>query len=747
MDNANSILVSAAARHLFANRPEHADRVTGHAFPTQAAALRILQLLPDLNPQQLVMHVGAGSGYFSAILAKLAARVFAVERHALLVRSATEHFAELNISNVEVIQVDVSLQTPACPECDMVVVTCILQSFEQLMPVLADNGVLVALEDDKDHVSNLVMYQKLHGNLQRISSLGWVDFSRRLADMVIDLGYVDEPTLRAAKKDAQKNAEPLITAINRKKQLKNLTLFEAIAKERQLPLLDYDNLIQQVDFSLFRQFSRVFLDCSHALPIQLSDKELLVVTDNPDADIAELAVMNSNGDIRLALLTPEDFNRLWTQLDVSTKAQLRAESEQVKLTDDANSDNKPNPVNPYLVSLYDALLMEAISEHASDIHIECYQQRTRIRLRIDGDLQDMTHLQVSMVDLAGLINVIKIRAELNISERRLPQGGRSQVRHGQNQYDLRIQTQPSLHAEHIVIRLLKQTGRALSMADLGMTTRITALYQRLLNNPAGLVLVVGPTGSGKSTTLYAGLQQLAEDGKRKVITAEDPIEYSIDNIQQTRVRPDIGFDFPDALRAFVRQDPDVILVGEIRDHPTALEAARASQTGHLVLSTLHCNDAVDAIQRLRDLMIHPNSIASELLAVLAQRLAKRICPDCKVPAEPDATIIAELFPDEVPANFRCFAGKGCPRCNGRGTFGQIAVFELLLMNTGIRTAIAQQKTAAELRWQALDGGMITMRDSALSLVVEGIIPITELPKVLLQERMAPEQRGGVRQFE
>ena len=745
MDNAASLIASAAARHLFVSNPEHADRVTGHAFPTQAAAQRILQLLPDIGPQQLVMHIGAGSGYLSAILAKVAARVFAIERNDLLARTASAHFSQLNISNIEVITTDTNLATPSCAQCPLILATCILTSLEHILPVLSEDGFLATLEDDKDHVSNLVLYQKQQGQLQRVNNLGWVDFSRRLADMVIDLGYVDDITLQAAKREALQNAEPLIHAINRKKQLKNRTLFEAVAKERQLPLLDYEGLIQQVDAELFRQFSRTFLDRSHALPVNIADNKLLVVTDNPDADLAELAVMNGNGEIRLALLTPEDFNRLWTQLDVSTKAQVRAQSEQTKASETADTDNKSSAVNPYLVSLYDALLMEAISEHASDIHLECYQRHTRIRLRIDGDLQDMTHFQVSMADLAGLINVIKIRAELDIGERRLPQGGRSQVKHNLHQYDLRIQTQPSLHAEHIVIRLLKQTGRALTMADLGMTVRITSMYQRLLNNPAGLVLVVGPTGSGKSTTLYAGLQQLADDGKRKAITVEDPIEYSIDNIQQTRVRADIGFDFPDALRAFVRQDPDVILVGEIRDHPTALEAARASQTGHLVLSTLHCNDAVDAIQRLRDLDIHPNSIASELLAVMAQRLAKRICPDCKQPAEPDAAIVAELFPEEVPANFRCFAGKGCNRCNGRGTLGQIAVFEFMLVNTDIRNAISQQKTATELRWQALDGGMITMRDSALNLVVEGIIPLSELPKVLLQERMAPEQRGGTRQ--
>jgi type IV pilus assembly protein PilB len=318
------------------------------------------------------------------------------------------------------------------------------------------------------------------------------------------------------------------------------------------------------------------------------------------------------------------------------------------------------------------------------------------------------------------------------------------VKQGKHLYDLRVQTQPSLHAEHVVIRLLKHTGRAMTMQELGMSARAATMYQRLLNNPAGLVLVVGPTGSGKSTTLYAGLQQLADDGKRKVITVEDPIEYSIDKVQQTRARADIGFDFPDAVRAFVRQDPDVILVGEIRDHPTALEAARASQTGHLVLSTLHCNDAVDAIQRLKDLDIHPNSIASELLAVIAQRLAKRICPDCKTVAEPEPEILAELFPAGAPANFRCFAGKGCSRCHGRGTLGRIAVVEFLLMNTDIRNAISRENTAIELRWQALDGGMITMRDSALNLVVDGVIPLSELPKVLLQERMAPETRGGQR---
>jgi type IV pilus assembly protein PilB len=277
-----------------------------------------------------------------------------------------------------------------------------------------------------------------------------------------------------------------------------------------------------------------------------------------------------------------------------------------------------------------------------------------------------------------------------------------------------------------------------------MSARVSSAYRRLLDNPSGLVLVVGPTGSGKSTTLYAGLQLLADDGRRKVITVEDPIEYSIDNIQQTRVRTEIGFGFADAMRSFVRQDPDVILVGEIRDHETALEAMRASQTGHVVLSTLHCNDSVDALQRLYDLGIHPNSIAGELLAVIAQRLAKRICTACREEVEPDPAIVAELFPDDVPAGFRCFEGSGCSECRGRGTRGRIAIVEYLHVTDAIRRFISTQPSVSELRWQALDSGLITMRDSALDHVIEGIIPLTELPRLLPQERMAPEQRGGLR---
>ncbi len=277
-----------------------------------------------------------------------------------------------------------------------------------------------------------------------------------------------------------------------------------------------------------------------------------------------------------------------------------------------------------------------------------------------------------------------------------------------------------------------------------MAPKVMRHYRRLLDNPSGLVLVVGPTGSGKSTTLYAGLSELAKDGRRKVLTIEDPIEYSIEGIQQTWTRPDIGFNFADGMRSFVRLDPDVILVGEIRDQETALEAIRASQTGHVVLSTLHSNDAVDALQRIYDLQVHANSIASELMAVIAQKLAKRICPECRQEAEPrPRRYWRSCFPKARPRQFPLLStASGCEACNGRGTQGRVAVVEYMQVNSEIRTAISLQYPVARLRAIALDSGLTTMRDSALDSRYGGGHSLIELPRILPSDRMAPEKRGA-----
>ena len=744
--------LQAVSRDEFIASHDLAGKLSGHSIPTRATALRILQMLPSLTPEDRILYVGGGSGYMAAVLAQLAGRVCLVEKEPPVADIAATNLARLGVDNTELVIGDAETDLGLTDAFDLVLSGTFIDDTSALAGVLKDGGVLINLERGKGRLPALVRYQKTPDGLGPPRTLGSVDYRRNTDDILIDLGVADEDTIRRARAEASSSKQPLLSVLHRKVNYGDSDLYRRLAdQKRGVEFIELNELLPKLDATLFPRFSRTFLDRHRLIPVFMEDNQLVVVSDDPDARMDAIERLTTADSIRLLLVIPADFQRLWSHLNITQRSSGTARAQFATLeepeSDEALMSGSDTSVSPYLVSVYEGILLEGVTSGASDIHIERYDQRVRIRLRIDGELQELRHYRLTPRELLGIVNVIKLRADLNIAERRLPQGGRSKLRFGDSAYDLRVQTQPSLHGEHVIIRLLRQTGRAMTMQELGMSRRIAGNYQRLLNNPSGLVLVVGPTGSGKSTTLYAGLQELADDGRRKVITVEDPIEYSIDNVQQTRVRPDIGFSFADAMRAFVRQDPDVILVGEIRDRETALEAIRASQTGHVVLSTLHSNDTVDSLQRLYDLGIHPNSIASELLAVIAQRLARRICTECRTEVEPDPAIMAELFPDGSPSGFRCFAGKGCTACNGKGTRGRVAVVEYLHVDPEVRNAISRQPPIGEMRWLALDSGLNTMRDSALDHVIAGTIPMSELPKILPEERMAPEVRGGVRKAE
>lgn len=513
-----------------------------------------------------------------------------------------------------------------------------------------------------------------------------------------------------------------------------------LALQRGLSISTVDNLLTRADFDTVSFLPRSYVEAQQIVPLALRDGVLLAATADPSADAGELRRALRANRVDLTLVSRTDFQRILAAIDLGGVGATGVERERDARSEDAATlEVSEASEEPRLLQILETLLLAAIGERASDIHLERYNDRVRVRIRVDGDLIDLTHVRLSPVDLVGVINVIKINSGLDISERRRPQGGRMRRRHGDRLFDMRVQTQPSLHGEHIVIRLLANTVGQIPVESLGFSATVATAYRRLLDVPAGLVLVVGPTGSGKSTTLYSGLQILADDQTRKVITIEDPIEYSITGVQQTQVHPEVGFNFADGMRSFVRQDPDVIFVGEIRDAETGLEALRASQTGHLVLSTLHCNDAVDSVQRLRDLGLNSNSISAELLAVIAQRLARRICAGCIEEAVPDPALLAEVFPAGAPDGFRCYAGRGCVRCSGRGTRGRVAVAEFLRTGHAFRRAVAREVSLDELREVALQGGLVTMRDSALELVRDGQIAFGELRGLLLPERLAPER--------
>lgn len=559
----------------------------------------------------------------------------------------------------------------------------------------------------------------------------------RLGDLLVESGAATREQVERVAREASSARRRLGEMLVEQHATDELPVYRALAAQRGLRCLELVQLVRMLDGSVIDAIPRAFLERHGVLPVARVGLDLLVATSNPDAEADDVAKALRARNALVTLVTPTDYRRLWMLADVrrghaAQGTQARGGEAKDLLVGEAHDEDAR------FIALFEALLLEAIAERASDLHVERYVDEVRVRLRVDGDLRDLTHVQLSPTDMLGLVNVVKIAADLDIAERRLPQGGRVRRRAGGQVFDLRVQTQPALYGEHLVIRLLPQTTQVLTIEDLGFPTVLANDYRRLLDSPGGLLLVVGPTGSGKSTTLYAGLSHIARDATRKVITVEDPIEYAIYGVQQTPARAEIGFGFASAMRAFVREDPDVILVGEVRDAETALEAIRASQTGHLVLSTLHCNDAVDAVQRLLDLGMHANSIASELLAVVAQRLAKRVCPSCRAPAEPEPEIAAELFPAGPPPGFLCFRGKGCDACGGHGTKGRVAVTEYMRSSVAVRSAIAHGATVDELRQVALGSGLHTMRKTALMLVHEGIIPLSELPWVLPAERMAPE---------
>ncbi|NNL84662.1 MAG: type II/IV secretion system protein, partial [Myxococcales bacterium] len=504
-------------------------------------------------------------------------------------------------------------------------------------------------------------------------------------------------------------------------------LYLLLAAHHGLSLADPQTVLGALDPLVMRSVPEAYQERKRLLPVARRNGTLLVASPDPNPRTLDLADALDARRVKLLLVTPTDFRRLrWAAVLEQIGGKIDGTGMR-PVEDLLEHDIKLESRHAGLV---DALLADAVGERASDIHIERYSDNVRVRMRIDGELHDIDRYHLSAADAAAMISVVKVRADLDIAERRRPQGGRFSEKIGGLHFDLRVQTLPSPHGECLAVRLLPQERELFTLESLGLSKTLRRLYRRVLAAPSGLVLVAGPTGCGKSTTLYAGLQLLARDRTRKVITVEDPIEYSIEGIHQTQVRNSIGYSFASSVRSFVRHDPDVIFVGEIRDYESAQEALRASQTGHLVLSTIHANDSVDAIQRLHDLGVHPNSIAAELRAVLSQRLAKRVCPNCAEVEPLSQALEAELFPKGVPDDFRSLRGAGCNRCRGRGYYGRIAVTEFLNSTRDLRVAIAHTRPLDELREVAALAGHIPLRDHALELIRDGIVAASSLPRVV-----------------
>lgn len=381
-----------------------------------------------------------------------------------------------------------------------------------------------------------------------------------------------------------------------------------------------------------------------------------------------------------------------------------------------------------VIRLVNAIIGKAAEARASDIHIEPFERHLRVRYRIDGVLQEMEAPPNRL--RAAIVSRIKIMAHLDIAETRLPQDGRIKLAIRGKEIDMRVATVPGMHGESAVLRILDQSAVALDFAALGMASDFRRDFLKTLDQPHGILLVTGPTGSGKSTTLYTSLQHL-NSGQNKIVTAEDPVEYQLDGVNQVQVRNQIGLSFAKLLRSFLRQDPDVIMIGEIRDLETAQIAAQAALTGHLVLSTLHTNDAASTIARLLDMGIQEYLIASTLNGVLAQRLVRCLCPHCREATAPGAGILERFGGQGLDLEMpdRIFRPRGCEICRGSGYLGRTSIHELLVMSDELRSLVLKRAEAQEIRRAAQAEGMRSLAQDGLSKLYAGTTSVAELARV------------------
>ncbi len=373
------------------------------------------------------------------------------------------------------------------------------------------------------------------------------------------------------------------------------------------------------------------------------------------------------------------------------------------------------------------ILSNAIQERASDVHVEPGEKELRIRFRIDGALRDVASVPKKMQ--SGIISRIKILSSLDISERRLPQDGRSKLKIFGRNIDIRVSTLPTVFGEKIVLRILDKERHSLNIADMGLEEDLQKQFQNILSEPHGIILVTGPTGSGKTTTLYSALNYI-NSREKNIITIEDPVEYQLKGINQIQTKSEIGFDFAKGLRAVLRQDPDIIMVGEIRDQETAEIAMRSALTGHLVLSTLHTNNSIAAITRLLDMGIDKYLLCSSVLLIVAQRLVRRLCFHCSEPYTPEQEILEKLadYKSEVE-DVKFYRGKGCIHCGGLGYWGQVAIFEFFALNSDLRRVIMDSGVIDEVREVTRKNGMETLLKNGLKKVKAGVTTLDEVLRV------------------
>lgn len=563
----------------------------------------------------------------------------------------------------------------------------------------------------------------------------------KIGQLLLEAGLIAPNDLERALQEQSRNGDRVGTILIRQGVIEEATLTEFLAKQYRVPVVNPVRL--SVSKDVLKIVSPQVMIKYQVFPLGLTGTTLHVAISDPGNlfaidDIRFITQKN----IRVHI-APESLIKKAIENVHSAGSEESLEAVMGMIREEADVDVVEGSQEIDLIHLESAageapvvklvnlILLDAIRKKASDIHVECYEKVMRVRYRIDGLLYEVMRPPYQLRN--AIISRLKIMSRLDIAERRLPQDGRIKLKSKSGEMEFRVSVLPTLFGEKVVLRLLDKSNLQLDMTKLGFEPKQLDLFREAIYRPYGMVLVTGPTGSGKTTTLYSALSELNKIS-HNISTAEDPVEFSLPGINQVQVHEAIGLTFAAALRSFLRQDPDIIMVGEIRDFETAETAIKAALTGHLVLSTLHTNDAPSTVNRLLNMGIEPFLVASAVNLVLAQRLARRVCPECRVPEDiPPEGLIDLGVREENVGTFVCYRGRGCPACSNTGYRGRIALYEVMPMTDEIRDLVLVGASASEIKREAIRLGMLTLRQSAINKLKEGITSVEEVIRATVRD--------------
>ena len=550
---------------------------------------------------------------------------------------------------------------------------------------------------------------------------------KKIGEILIEEKLITEEQLSEALETQRLTGQKVGQILIDKGFIKENVLYKVLADKLGCKYVDLENY--EINANVVTKISQTLAQKHKAVPIDIENNKLKVAMSEP-TNIIEIKKIMLYTNMKVVVYLASErqitavINKYFGKQVVSNaaeefKKENNIEDIEEEERDESTSDNSP------IAKMLNSLLEQAIRSRASDIHIEPYEKRARVRFRVDGSLKEISSLDLRIIP--ALNTRVKILGGMNIAERRRPQDGRANFKLDGAEYDLRISSMPTAYGEKTIMRITDKTGFVKSIDNLGFFKEDRNAYDEILKNPNGIILVTGPTGSGKSTTLYATLREFNK-AEVNTLTVEDPIEATIPGVNQVQVNHKAGVDFANVLRSFLRQDPDIIMVGEIRDTETAEISIQAALTGHLVLSTLHTNDSASAVGRLIDMGIEPFLISTTLKGIVAQRLVKRLCPKCKQEYEPSDKEYEclDLF-DKSDVHF--YKPIGCNACNNTGYSGRIGVYEVLQITPNISQLITQKATADEIKFVAMREGMSTIWRSCSKLVANGTTTVDELIRI------------------